>query len=291
MIKFGKKLKHHDIESHIPSLVNTLSARKDMLVIYLFGSMATGMTDELSDIDIALLLKGDKISFEDEMDIIETITSILQTDEVSLVVLNNAPLCIRHGVIKEAKVLFSRDEEIRLKFEDAVRKQYMDFKYYLDFYDMGFIAMIKGEDIMMIDKGLVIDRLSRLREYLRHLKEVSELSEKEFMDDLRNYNSASRTLQIAIEASLDIGHHIISRKGLRRPKDYKDIFMILGDEKILPFEFSRSLVKMAQYRNRLVHMCWEITPEEIYNILKGPIYDLERFLEYIVEYLDISMES
>jgi len=37
------------------------------------------------------------------------------------------------------------------------------------------------------------------------------------MHDDRNYHSAARRLQIAIEACMDVGHHIISRKALRRP--------------------------------------------------------------------------
>ncbi len=93
----------------------------------------------------------------------------------------------------------------------------------------------------MIDRALVIDRLSRIREYLKHLRELGSLSKEEFLNDYRNYGSASRTLQIAIEACLDIGHHIISRRELRRPKDYKDIFIILGDAKVLPLDFSRAL--------------------------------------------------
>lgn len=139
----------------------------------------------------------------------------------------------------------------------------------------------------MIDKELIVDRLSRIREYLRHLRKLGSLSKEEFISDYINYSSAARTLQIAIEACLDIGHHVISRKELRRPKDYKDVFLILGDEKILPFDFSRSLVKIAQYRNRLVHLYWEITPEEIYDILQGPVNDLEVFSKQIIDSLKL----
>ncbi len=138
----------------------------------------------------------------------------------------------------------------------------------------------------MVDKELIIDRLSRIREYLKHLREIGSLSKEAFLSDQRNYHSAARTLQIAIEACLDIGHHIISRKEFRRPKDYKDIFLILGDEKVLPFDFSRSIMNMARYRNRLVHIYHEVTPEEIYDILQQPINDLEEFSKHIVNFLD-----
>ncbi len=139
----------------------------------------------------------------------------------------------------------------------------------------------------MIDRELIIDRLSRIREYLKHLNELASLNKADFLSDYRNYSSAARTLQISIEACLDIGHHIISRKEMRRPKDYKDIFIILGDEKVLPFEFSRSVINMAKYRNRLVHLYCEVTPEEIYDILKGPVNDLGDFAKYVVESLEL----
>lgn len=140
----------------------------------------------------------------------------------------------------------------------------------------------------MIDNGLVIDRLSRIREYLKSLRELASLSKEDFEKDSKNFYSASRLLQISIEACLDIGHHIISRKELRRPKDYKDIFLILGDEKIIPFDFSRSIITMAQYRNRLVHLYSEIGPGEIYGILQGPVNDLEAFIKHITDFLQKS---
>lgn len=138
----------------------------------------------------------------------------------------------------------------------------------------------------MIDKGLVIDRLSRIRENLRNLKELGALAKDDFLKDTRNFHSAARQLQIAIEACLDVGHHIISRKALRRPKDYKDIFLILGQERIIPLDFAESLVKMAKYRNRLVHLYWEVSAEEIFDTLQGPADDLDSYIKYVAAYVD-----
>lgn len=138
----------------------------------------------------------------------------------------------------------------------------------------------------MIDKGLVIDRLSRIRENLRSLREMGTLTKNEFIGDSRNYHATARQLQIGIEACLDVGHHIISRKALRRPKDYKDIFIILGEERIIPLSLAESLVKMAKYRNRLVHLYWEISPEEIFDILQGPVNDLDSYVMHIAEFVE-----
>jgi len=138
MIKYGKKLT--EAEDRLPLLAGKLSERNDVSAIYLFGSRALQLADEMSDIDIAILFKDDKLTFDEELQLLNEINSILRTDEVSLVILNKAPLVIRNGVIKGAKVLYSADDNARLMFEEKTMKQYMDFKYYLDDYDKEFMA-------------------------------------------------------------------------------------------------------------------------------------------------------
>lgn len=138
----------------------------------------------------------------------------------------------------------------------------------------------------MINKNLILDRLSRLREQVKRLKELSKLSQSEFLSDFTAVGSAERLLQISIEACLDIGSHIISTGGHRRPKDYKDIFTILGEEKILPLEFSQKIITMAQFRNRLVHLYWKISPDEVYGILQKNLSDFETFAQHIANFLE-----
>lgn len=138
MIKFGKKIS--DIEDKYPLLVATLSHLSSVRTVYLFGSRARNAADELSDVDIALLMEGGRLPFDVELNMMGEITSVLQTDEVSLVILNNAPLAIAYGVIRDAKVLYSRNENKRLDFEEQITKKYFDFEYYLDIYDREFIS-------------------------------------------------------------------------------------------------------------------------------------------------------
>ena len=145
MIKFGKKIS--DVDKELPALVELMSKKEDVLVMYLFGSRALNTADDLSDIDIALLLKSNDTQVEKEMDLLGEITSMIKTDEVSLVVLNKAPLVIRYGVIKEAKVLYCADDNARLDFEESVSKQYFDFKYFLNIYDHEFISIMQKGNV------------------------------------------------------------------------------------------------------------------------------------------------
>jgi uncharacterized protein YutE (UPF0331/DUF86 family) len=51
-------------------------------------------------------------------------------------------------------------------------------------------------------------------------------------------------------------------------------------------DFAESLVKMAKYRNRLVHLYWEVSAEEIFGILQGPVDDLDSYMKYIAAFVD-----
>ena len=52
-------------------------------------------------------------------------------------------------------------------------------------------------------------------------------------------------------------------------------------------EYSRTLMKMAGYRNRMVHLYHEVGPEEIYGILKNHLSDIEQFIEKIAGFIDM----
>ena len=43
---------------------------------------------------------------------------------------------------------------------------------------------------------------------------------------------------------------------------------------------------MAQFRNRLVHLYWDVDEEAIYDILQKDLGDFELFIRYILEYME-----
>jgi hypothetical protein len=144
MLKFTPKPIHP--EKYLPALIEFCTKQDDIIALYLFGSRASGTQGALSDIDIAVLLpQGSRQDFYNERELfyLGEVNEILHTDEVSFIVLNKAPLTVQYGVITDAKVLYSKDEEARLLFEEAVIDGYMDFKPVLDEYDREFVRQIK----------------------------------------------------------------------------------------------------------------------------------------------------
>jgi len=62
-------------------------------------------------------------------------------------------------------------------------------------------------------------------------------------------------------------------------------FKVMGEVGAFEKEFIEKLSKMAKFRNRLVHIYWEVDDELVYSILGEHIEDMERFTETIMVFL------
>jgi uncharacterized protein YutE (UPF0331/DUF86 family) len=142
----------------------------------------------------------------------------------------------------------------------------------------------------MVISKLNIDKIERnlslIQEFLLELKNLSSLSKDEFLSDKRNPAAAESYLRRSLETIFDIGRHILAKSYGFKELEYKNIARELGDKGIVDKEYSNTLVKMAGYRNRMVHLYHEITSEEIYNILTDHLSDIERFISEIVRFIE-----
>lgn len=125
MVKF-KKLPA-DIEIRINKLRDFLKKHPEVIFAYIFGGLAKGKRSFLSDVDIAIYLKNpekfDYLQFYTE------ITKFLNTDEVDLVVLNNAPLTLSGRILQSKKILIDNAPFLRHKFESLTIRKFLDFQY------------------------------------------------------------------------------------------------------------------------------------------------------------------
>jgi uncharacterized protein YutE (UPF0331/DUF86 family) len=135
---------------------------------------------------------------------------------------------------------------------------------------------------MGIDKEKLMIQLGRLQDHIKELEEVkSQMNGKKQQKDIF-ISAGERHLQLAIEDCLNIGNHIISAKGFKRADTYKEVFIILKDEKIIPEKLGEAMIRLASFRNRLVHLYWEVTQEEIIEKLS----DTDIFRKYAKEILE-----
>jgi uncharacterized protein YutE (UPF0331/DUF86 family) len=132
----------------------------------------------------------------------------------------------------------------------------------------------------------VLRQLGLLNEYLRELSEIKKMPQKELAENRIVRAAAERLLQVAIETIQNIGNHIIATRGYRSPKDYADIFRVLEEENIITSDFSQQLQKMAKFRNRLVHLYWDIDVQMIYDIIQNKLGDFEKFAQIVLREIE-----
>ncbi len=137
----------------------------------------------------------------------------------------------------------------------------------------------------MVKREVLAARLGQLQEYLKILKMLRKYPLTQFVKDPLIRGSAERYLQLAIECCLDMGNHVIADRGLRKPGDYSEILLILGEAKILPLSFAKKLMPMAGFRNRLVHDYLRLDPAEIHRILRTHLGDFSRYARVFERFL------
>lgn len=138
---------------------------------------------------------------------------------------------------------------------------------------------------MATDIKIINERIKKLEKCFIKLNNFRNLKLEKFIKDEAVQDQVERNLHISIQICLDIGSHIISTMGLKPPENYSDIFEILGEEKILPKDFSRKIKGMAGLRNILVHDYIKVDKELIHEHLKK-IDDFKKFAEYIVKFIN-----
>jgi uncharacterized protein YutE (UPF0331/DUF86 family) len=133
-----------------------------------------------------------------------------------------------------------------------------------------------------LNSDVLQTRISYIEDSLKSLERFKGITYNEFHGNSDNFRITFYDLHRVLEAVMDIRAHILSRIPGSRPSSYKDIPRLLEKNKIIPADFAtNSLIKMAGYRNRMVHFYGEITEREIYDIIQEELDDFYTFLKYI----------
>src|SRR5690554_6450058 len=121
----------------------------------------------------------------------------------------------------------------------------------------------------MVKQNIFVRVFLSLNEYLSDLEELQKSSTlQNFITDKVTRRYAERTLQLAVEACLDLAQYIISDHGYREPFDSKDCFQVLYEEGVISRSLACRLEKMAEFRDVVVHYYKKIDPETVFTIIQ-----------------------
>lgn len=136
----------------------------------------------------------------------------------------------------------------------------------------------------MVDKDKVEQRLMKLEQAVRKLREIAEQPWEEYAANETLRDRGERNLQVAAQACIDIANHIIADHGYRTPQGYADSFAVLQEEGIIPLELANKMKMVAGFRNILVHDYLEIDNKIVYESLKC-LKDFGAFAKHIYSLL------
>jgi predicted nucleotidyltransferase len=113
-------------EARLARLARALD-RDGIVSASLFGSHAAGKPGPLSDVDVAVWVDPDADRDLDlQLELTTSVASALGTNEVDVVILNDAPPLLRHRAIRSQQVLVDRDPRLRVRFEARALIEYLD---------------------------------------------------------------------------------------------------------------------------------------------------------------------
>ena len=138
---------------------------------------------------------------------------------------------------------------------------------------------------MVADRRKVEDRIDRIRRFKRDLVAFGSISRDEFRANRERQYAVLHAMQNAIEGCIEIASHIVSADRLGAPADYAHLFSLLEENRIIPSSVAEVMRQMARFRNRIVHLYWDLDLDLVYEYLTGRLGDMDAYLTAVEKYL------
>ena len=103
-------MKQPDIIKSLYSFFSSAKTKPSIDLAYIFGSQAAGKKGPISDFDIAVLFSEPHQSVQ-RYELTHELNTVLKTDQVDLIVLNNASIELRYAVIATGIVAYEANVE------------------------------------------------------------------------------------------------------------------------------------------------------------------------------------
>lgn len=131
----------------------------------------------------------------------------------------------------------------------------------------------------MTDRGLVEKRLALIETCVAELRR--DANADVMAHDLRERRFVEHTLQIAIQAALDIASHIASDERLGEARTNAELFALLERHGWIGAALSDTLRRMAGFRNVLVHGYDDVDLGVVRDVLTNHLGDLLGYVDAV----------
>ncbi|MFQ6074638.1 MAG: HepT-like ribonuclease domain-containing protein [Candidatus Bathyarchaeia archaeon] len=250
-----------DSASTLQRLREALSNDPNVLLAYLFGSLARGARTALSDVDVAVILKEG--GFEETLDIQRRVAEAggVSEDRVDIIDLSRAPTSLKYTVLKDGEKVLDRGD-----YGEELTREVISRYPEVHFLTIDSLReLTHSQDPMAISPDLIHRRVAMLKGEIRYLEErvlATPLNEVVGDDDVRR--AFERAFEVSVGAMLDICKHAVTALGLGVAETYSDHIRNLLTRGVIPKELGEKLLKLVRWRNVIVPGYLEIDYEGLY---------------------------
>ena len=131
----------------------------------------------------------------------------------------------------------------------------------------------------MTDPELIAQKLAFIETCVQELRTLARPAE--ILHDVREARFVLHTLQIAIQAALDVASHIVSDARLGEPETNRELFDRLAQHGWVSVDLAATMGRMAGFRNILVHGYGGLNLEVVRDIVEHRLADLLTFVTTI----------
>jgi predicted nucleotidyltransferase len=115
----------------IEKLKRFFEGREEVQFAVLFGSLAKGTANTLSDVDVAVMIAPhfkDTSPYGYQATLTADLMGELRRNDVDVVILNKAPILLKYQILRYGRFIHIRDRQSRIQFQIDTINQYEDFR-------------------------------------------------------------------------------------------------------------------------------------------------------------------
>ena len=282
-----------DDNQKIQALKEYFAQREDVVMAFLFGSRAEERSHTGSDWDIAVYFtpQTDKFEFEcidreypEEHRIWADLTTMLETDNVDLVILNRAPASIADTAIR-GEALVMKDRALWLRFMLLISKLAEEYRIFAHEY----------HEIVQRSRSLLPQDRERLERLIDFFEEQAALypvyrtfSQKEYEENPRQRNEIERWLENIVNSVIDISKITLGSKKMLIPRTYREIVGAAIRAFSLSDEFLELFDQWVKIRNEFAHEYLDIKWKKLSTFAHASEPPIRAFIDATKKFLEQS---
>jgi uncharacterized protein YutE (UPF0331/DUF86 family) len=137
----------------------------------------------------------------------------------------------------------------------------------------------------MIDAGLVLHKLQRLREQVALTRARRPTAPGVLSRDLVLRDALALAFMVALQEAIDIAYHIVADEGWGIPDSHRAAFDALAAHEVLADHLASDVSAAAVMRNRIAHGYASVDHERLWRELPDGLRALDAFAAAVAAWL------